>query len=221
MSITVKVTSDFICPWCHIGAARLFNAIKTLPAEVEVAVQFLPFELNPGMPKEGIDRKLYRTRKFGSWERSLELDAHTIAVSESDGVVFNYERITRTANTFDAHRLSWLAAREGNQRAVAEGIFEAYFCQGRDIGDRAILAGIAAEAGLDRETVSTFLEGSDGADQVRDLEAAAYRRNVQGVPQFDIGGTILNGAQPSEALRRTMIGVYRLGQMAKSLGGAL
>jgi predicted DsbA family dithiol-disulfide isomerase len=219
MTIAVKVTSDFICPWCHIGAARLFGAIETLPTEVEVALEFLPFELNPGMPKEGIDRKLYRTRKFGSWERSLELDARTVAVSEADGVIFNYERMTRTANTFDAHRLSWFAAREGMQRTVAEGILRGYFCQGRDIGDRETLADIAAEAGLDRARVSAFLESSDGADEVRDLEATAYRKNIQGVPQFDIDGTILNGAQSSDALRRTIVGVHRLGQMTKSLGG--
>jgi predicted DsbA family dithiol-disulfide isomerase len=208
MSVTVKVTSDFICPWCHIGKARLKRAIETLPSEIEISVEFLPFELNPGMPKGGIDRKTYRTRKFGSWERSLAMDAHTVAVSAEDGVEFHYDLMTRTANTFDAHRLSWFAAREGLQAAVVDGILKAYFVQGRDIGNEEVLSELAVDAGLERDCVAALLAGDDGTEEVRTLEAAAYRNNIHGVPHFDIEGAIVHGAQAAENLRRAILGVH-------------
>jgi len=205
MSVAVKMTSDFICPWCLIGEARLRGAIKALPDGIDVEVAWLPFELNPTMPKEGIARKLYRTRKFGSWERSQVLDAQTIAVSKADGVVIDYDRITKTPNSFAAHRLSWLAAREGMQRAVVEGLLKGYFAEGRDIGDWETLIEIAGEAGLERGAVRQFLHGEEGASDVRALEASAVGAGIQGVPHFDIEGTIIRGAQSADALQRDLV----------------
>lgn len=205
MPITVKMTSDFICPWCLIGEKRLFQAIEELPEGIEVEVEWLPFELNPDMQKEGMDRKVYRSLKFGSWERSRALDAHTVAAGKADGISFDYDSIARTPNTFAAHRVSWLAAREGRQRAVVEGLLNGYFTQGRDIGDPKVLSEIAGEAGLDKETVRQFLNDEDGAQAVRALEASSYKSGVQGVPHFDIDGTIVTGAQRVEFLRRTLL----------------
>jgi len=219
MPIAIKVISDFICPWCYIGALRLARAIETLRGGIDVSVEWLSYELNPDMPKEGMERRLYRERKFGSWERSLAMDANTKAAGAEDGAVFNYERMTRTANSFEAHRLSWLAAREGTQRAVVEGILKAYFAEGRDIGDRTVLSAIAGEAGMDRDAVRAFLDGQDGTEAVRALEASAYRKGVQGVPHFDIGGLSVSGAQSADVLRRAITHVHARKAMAASSGG--
>lgn len=190
MSITVKMTSDFICPWCLIGESRLFKAINALPEKIEVDVQWLPFELNPDMQKEGMNRKVYRSIKFGSWEKSQALDAHTVAAGKAEGVNFDYDSINVTPNSFAAHRLSWLAAREGRQRKVVEGILQGYFSEGRNIGDLEVLAGIAEDAGLDREMARQFLESEEGTEAVRALEASTQAKAVQGVPHFDIKGKI-------------------------------
>ena len=208
MPITVTMTSDFICPWCLIGERRLFQAIDALPEGIEVAVEWLPFQLNPDMPKDGMDRRAYRSTKFGSWERSQALDAQTVAAATADGIAFDYDRITRTPNTFAAHQVSWLAAREGRQRQLIDGVLNGYFSHGRDIGDPRVLIEIAAESGLDRGRVRRFLDNQDGAEAVRILEASAYASGVQGVPHFDIEGTVVAGAQRPEILRRALVDAH-------------
>ena len=205
MSVTVTMTSDFICPWCLIGEQRLFEAIDSLPPGLEVQVDWLPFELNPQMRKDGMDRKLYRSQKFGSWARSQELDAYTVAAGKREGIAFDYDRMTRTPNTFAAHRLTWLAAREGRQRDVVEGILRGYFTEGRDIGDLDTLAQMAGEAGLDRERVSAFLASNEGEVEVRTLIDGALARSVAGVPHFDIDGSVVTGAQRPETLRHAIL----------------
>src|SRR3954447_18065776 len=139
MALHVDVISDVICPWCFIGKRRLEKAVAAVESQHEVRVRWLPFQLNPTMPKEGISRREYRTRKFGSWERSLELDARVVAVGEAEGIQFAFDRIERTPNTLDAHRLIWLADEEGVQDAVVEALFRAYFTEGRDISERQAL----------------------------------------------------------------------------------
>lgn len=208
MSISVKMTSDFICPWCLIGESRLFKAIETLPEGIEVDVQWLPFELNPDMQKQGINRKAYRSLKFGSWEKSQALDAHTVAVGKAEGISFDYDRMEVTPNTLAAHRLSWLAAQEGRQREVVEGLLRAYFSKGRNIGDHDVLVEIACEAGLDEKKVRLFLESNDGTASVRSLEASSQAKAVQGVPHFDIEGIIVTGAQRPEKLRQAILDAH-------------
>jgi predicted DsbA family dithiol-disulfide isomerase len=205
MQIQISVTSDFVCPWCYIGEKRLAHALERLPTGIDVQLQWLPFELNPDMPPEGMDRRSYRSRKFGSWERSQAMDAQTVLAGRDDGATFDYEAIKRTPNTLLAHRVSWLAQREGKQRAFVEAAFRAYFAHGRDIGSEGILADIASEIGVDRDAVAAFLSSDDGAESVRALERTALERGVQGVPYFDIGGTTIVGAQPAEAILQTVI----------------
>lgn len=207
MSIPITVTSDFICPWCLIGERRLAKGLEGLPETADIQVRWQPFELNPDMPHEGMDRRTYRSQKFGSWERSQMLDARTVAAARDDDIVFAYDRIGRTPNTFAAHRLAWLAAREDRQDAVVRALFESYFLHGRDIGDLEVLVEIAREAGLDPVRVRSFLMSDDAAADVRALEAEARLRGIQGVPHFDIDGTIVIGAQPAELLRQTILDV--------------
>jgi predicted DsbA family dithiol-disulfide isomerase len=205
MRIQVSVTSDFICPWCYIGEKRLARAIESLPTGIEVQLQWLPFELNPDMPPEGMDRRTYLSRKFGSWERVQALQPQIVLAGRDDGAVFDYETIKRTPNTFLAHRVSWLAQRTGQQRAFVEAALQAYFVQGRDIGSKEVLAEIASESGLDAHAVAAFVSSDDGVESVRALERTALERGVQGVPYFDIGGTAIVGAQPAATVRQTII----------------
>lgn len=200
MGVTVKVTSDFVCPWCLIGERRLARAIGALEGEIDVTVEWLPFELNPAMPAEGMDRPTYRALKFGSVERGRMLDARTIEAAQGDGIAFAYDRILRTPNTFLAHRLMRLAARHDVASQLAGALFAAYFEQGRDIGDAQVLADIAADQGLDRARVAAFLSSDEGAGEVRAIERAQQAAGVDGVPFFDIGGLALAGAQPVPVL---------------------
>jgi predicted DsbA family dithiol-disulfide isomerase len=193
MPHTIDILSDVICPWCFIGKRRLEKAIAAQQHEVQV--RWLPFQLNPQMAKEGVSRREYRTKKFGSWERSQELDAKLVAVGETEGIHFAFDQIERTPNTLDAHRLIWLADKQGVQDAVVEALFKAYFTDGRDISKRQVLIDVVAEAGLARTKAEGVLNGDEGLE---DDQARRFR--VEGVPFFIVNGEImLSGAQQPEA----------------------
>ena len=146
-----------------------------------------------------MSRQEYREKKFGSAARVEEMDRRMIAVGKEEGIPFALDRIQKTPNTFDAHRLLWLAEREGVQDKVADGLFRAFFAEGRDIGDRAVLADLGAEAGLDRNAVTAFLQGDEGTKEVREEEQRARELGVDAVPTFIIGGKVLvSGAQNPE-----------------------
>jgi len=200
MTHAVDVFSDVICPWCYIGKRRLERAIATLERQHEVRVRWLPFQLNPQMPKDGINRREYRTRKFGSWERSLELDAKMVAVGEAEGIHFAFDRIERTPNTLDAHRLIWLADQQGVQDAVVEALFRAYFTEGRDISNWQTLLDVVGEAGLNQHRAEVALNSDDAMQAIREANEQARRFRADGVPFFIVNEQItLAGAQPPEA----------------------
>jgi predicted DsbA family dithiol-disulfide isomerase len=196
--ILVDVISDVICPWCFIGKRRLEMAIAAHDGQVKV--RWLPFQLNPQIPNEGVSRKKYRTRIFGSWERSLELDAGVVAAGQAEGIHFAFDRMEQTPNTLDAHRLIWLADKEGNQDAVVEALFVAYFTEGRDISNRQALIDVVAEAGLDRHQAEAVLNSDEGLEAIKEADGVARRFRVEGVPFFVINGRItLSGAQQPDA----------------------
>jgi len=199
MEVSVDVISDVICPWCYIGKRRLEKAV--VAADVQVSVRWHPFQLNPTMPKEGISRKEYRTRKFGSWERSMELDAKVVAVGESEGIHFTFDKIFRTPNTVDAHRLIWIADQHGFQDAVVEALFRTYFTEGQDVGNRETLVDVGAETGLDRQVVETMLGCEEGMGAIAKAREITQQYGVNGVPFFIINQKItLSGAQDSETI---------------------
>ena len=201
MDLRVDVYSDVVCPWCLVGKRRLEAAIGLLGDDARVNVTWRPFQLNPAMPREGIDRQEYRARKFGSLARSEALDAQLAAVGREVGLDFRFDRIARTPNTFDAHRLLWLARERGVQDAVSESLFRAYFVEGRDIGHHAVLADVVAGAGLDRDEVARVLAGNEGAAQVADEEAEGRALGIEGVPFFVINQAYgISGAQAPEYL---------------------
>jgi predicted DsbA family dithiol-disulfide isomerase len=196
----IEVVSDVVCPWCLIGKRRLEKAIALLSRE-DVQIRWRPFELNPDAPKEGYDRQAYRARKFGSKEYAQQLEARVAQAGAEDGIHFRFDRITRVPNTFDAHRLLWLAGPQGLQNALAENLFRAYFIDAQDVGDRKVLAGIGRQIGMDPAGVDELLGGDLGSDEVRADERQARARGVSGVPSFFIGGVpITSGAQHPELL---------------------
>lgn len=197
MNLSVDVISDVICPWCYIGKRRLEKAIAA--HGVPVKVRWLPFQLNPTMPKEGISRREYRTKKFGSWERSQELDAKVIAVGQDEGIQFAFDRIERTPNTLDAHRLIWLADKEGVQDSVVEGLFRAYFTDSRDISNQQTLIDVVAEAGLQRHTAEAVLNSDEVTEPIKEAGKLSQQHRVDGVPFFIVNDKItLSGAQQPE-----------------------
>ena len=146
-----------------------------------------------------MDRKEYREKKFGGPKAVEEMDKRMTAVGAAEGIPFALDKIRRSPNTFDSHRLLWLAGREGVQEKVAEAIFKAFFTEGRDIGDRAVLAEIGAAAGL--EGVAEFLESDRGSNEVREELQKGRSIGVDAVPTFIIGGKFMvSGAQSPEVL---------------------
>ena len=153
-------------------------------------------------PREGVERRTYRIKKFGCWERSLELDAQVGRAFAGEGLAFNSERMARTPNTFDAHRVIWLAGEKGVQDAVVEALFKAFFTDGRDLSDRATLAALAVEGGLEAKEVDGLLAGDRGSEEVRRWEQKGQSLGISGVPFFVINGKVaISGAQPPKMFR--------------------
>lgn len=194
---TIDVISDAICPWCWIGKAHLGAALAELKEDgLEFRVRWRPFQLNPDMPTEGVERDAYRAAKFGSLERSRELDANVAEAGRAAGLDFRFERMARTPNTVAAHRV--IRAAEGErQDAVVDRLFRAYFQEGCDIGDAATLAELAAEAGMDAAQVAAMLAGEEHRDLVLAEDMAARQAGINGVPSFLMDRHLLfSGAMP-------------------------
>ncbi|MDZ4879134.1 MAG: hypothetical protein CLLPBCKN_008572 [Chroococcidiopsis cubana SAG 39.79] len=195
VTLTIEITLDFICPWCLVVDKRLNRAIEQLKTPIEIKRLWYPFELNPTMPEAGMDRKTYRSNKFGSWEYSQALDAQTMQAAIGDGIEFRYDLMQVTPNTLKAHRLSWFAEQEGKATEMVERILNAYFTQGQDITNVETLAKLAKEVGLDADKVRAFLNSTEGIEEVKALEEQAASRNIRGVPSIKIGRETIVGAQ--------------------------
>ncbi|MBC8051066.1 MAG: DsbA family oxidoreductase [Chitinophagales bacterium] len=194
--LDVSVVSDAICPWCFIGKRRLEKAAILLAPRLRVKISWRPFQLNPDMPKTGVSRPDYRFRKFGSLDYSRWLDEQVAAAGATEGIAFRHDLMKRTPNTVDAHRLIWLAGREANQDAVVEALFRAYFLEGRDIGDTAVLADAGEAGGLLKRRVLTALAEGEGAVEVTREEAAFRAMGIGSVPTMIAqGAVIITGAE--------------------------
>jgi predicted DsbA family dithiol-disulfide isomerase len=197
--ISIDVISDVICPWCFLGKRRLDKAIGLLDG-ITVEVNWRPFFLDPTIPAEGMSRRTYLENKFGA-ERLKTLHDPILAAAKADGVPYAFDRITRTPNTMDAHRIIRWSHDGDKQDNVAERLFLAYFNEGLDIGDRAVLVRIAGDAGMDGAEVSARLENGTDVDAVNAEVERAYRMGVTGVPCFIFAQKQgMMGAQPAEVL---------------------
>jgi predicted DsbA family dithiol-disulfide isomerase len=198
-AISIDVISDVICPWCFLGKRRLDKAIGLL-GDIHVEVNWRPFFLDPTIPQEGISRRTYLENKFGS-ERLETIHDSILAAGKADGVPYAFDKITRTPNTMDAHRLIRWSHEAGKQHDVVEHLFMAYFNAGLDIGDRQVLLKIAGKAGMDVADISLMLQKDTDVDAVNAEVERAYRMGVTGVPCFIFAQKQgLMGAQPAEQL---------------------
>lgn len=198
ITIEIAITSDFICPWCLVAEARLNKAVKQLDTNIDIKRIWYPYELNPTMPEAAIERKAYRTGKFGSWEYSQQLDAQTIQATKGDGINFRYDLMQKTPNTLKAHRLTWFAASSDKATEMATGILNAYFTEGKDITDTETLAKLAADIGINEQEAKDFLHTDAGIQQIRELEKQAAISGIRSVPTIKIGEEIVVGGQSVE-----------------------
>ncbi|SJZ85952.1 Predicted dithiol-disulfide isomerase, DsbA family [Enhydrobacter aerosaccus] len=201
----IDVISDAICPWCYIGKRQLERALTLLEEEdkLRFGVMWHPYQLNPDMPAEGVDRATYRAAKFGGPERAQEIDQRITETAATVGLEFHLEKLTRTPNTVDAHRVIRFAAQQGLQDSVVEALFKAYFCEGADIGDRELLAAIGGTGGLDPDAVWKMLASDEGKREVLANDQMARNAGIQGVPSFALQGHILfSGAVPAEEMAK-------------------
>src|ERR1700720_1579633 len=185
------VVSDVICPWCFMAKRNLDKARQILGPKLQMEITWSAFELNPEMPKEGMDRYQYRSKKFGSWDYSQSLDAQVAKAGAFAGITFRHDLIARTPNTFNAHRLNWLAQEEGVQDAVVEALFRAYFTLGQDVGDINVLVAIATQSGIAKDRARAFVESTDGTDVVRRDAEMAIACGISAVPTFIFDGHVL------------------------------
>lgn len=208
MTLAIDVVSDVVCPWCFIGLRRLEEAIvlwSERHPDVPVTVSWHAFQLNPDLPRTGVDRKSYLEQKFGGPARAREIYARVEAAGREAGIAFDFDRIRVQPNTLQAHRLIAWASLHGRGTPLVEALFRAYFLEGRDFTDDATLAAAAAEAGLERTAALDFLASDELAGDVASDEAVARQIGVQGVPFFIFDRRLAaSGAQPAEALLSAM-----------------
>jgi predicted DsbA family dithiol-disulfide isomerase len=206
--LVVDVTSDLICPWCFVAKRRLEKASSILEKKLEV--RWHPFQLNPEMPVKGLDRRLYRSAKFGSWEQSQRLDAQVSSAGAEVGIRFRHDLMKRTPNTFRGHVLLAGALKEDlhTQNLVAERLFQAYFLNGEDVGDPATLLGVAREFGVAAISRVEDLDCPVLVSEVKIAERSAASAGIRGVPQISFQGTVVaNGTQQEELLADSILRV--------------
>jgi len=205
-ALTVDVVSDVVCPWCYIGKRRLESALATLatrdPGRV-AQIRWHPFQLNPGLPPDGVDRRAYVESKFGGPARAAQVYERVRAAGRTVDIPFAFEAISRQPNTQLAHRLiAWAqSAAAPDVGMLVERLFRAYFLEGRFIGDPAELVRIAAESGLDATAVRALLDSDRFAPEVRASNERAQAAGIDGVPFFVFDGKVaVGGAQEPDVL---------------------
>jgi predicted DsbA family dithiol-disulfide isomerase len=194
----IDIISDVVCPWCFIGKRRLEKALVMRP-DIETEITWRPFQLNPDMPAEGMARADYIATKFGDSGHSRRIHQTIAEAGATVGINFAFDKIKRSPNTRNAHRLVRYATKQGAGNDVVTRLFEGYFLQGCDVGDIATLAKIAAEAGLDEREARVFLSGDSERDEIVAEDRNARRLGVNAVPCFIFAGQYaISGAQEPE-----------------------
>ncbi len=201
-SLSIDVISDVMCPWCFIGQKNLERALEQV-SDIDVAIHWRPYQLDPTLPPEGKDRQTYLEEKFGSRERAQALYDRVREAGRDAGIDFKFDRIEKSPNTLDAHRvIRWAAsAGEGVQDKLVRRLFELYFLEGANIGSHAVLIQAARDSGMDSAVVETLLPTEADLQEVSQEVGIAQKMGVTGVPCFLLEGKYaLLGAQPPEAL---------------------
>jgi predicted DsbA family dithiol-disulfide isomerase len=204
--LKIDFVSDVSCPWCVIGLKSLETALTTLKGEVAVHLHFQPFELNPQLGPEGQDITEHIAQKYGSTPADIERNRENITARGADvGFEFNMQKRGRIYNTFDAHRLLHWAEAEGKQEALKNALFSAYFTEGRNPSDHAVLLDVAQKAGLDPKRAAEILESNEFAADVREREKFYADRGIRAVPSVIINDQhLIQGGQPAEVFERAL-----------------
>ncbi|NEY89009.1 DsbA family oxidoreductase [Tabrizicola oligotrophica] len=195
--IRLDIFSDPVCPWCYIGKANLDRALEAHP-DHPFRIEWHPFQLNPDMPREGVDKRAYLAARFGEAQLT-QVHLRLKEMSRAAGAEIDPDTPRRIPNTLDAHRLIHWAGLEGRQNAIVAGLFRAYWKEGRDIGNAGVLADIAGAAGMDRTVTARLLASEADADDIRARDEDARHKGVTSVPTFLIAQQyVVTGAQPPE-----------------------
>lgn len=201
-AISVDIISDVMCPWCYIGKRRFEKALEMKP-DIAVDIRWRPFQLDETIPKDGIDRQEYLSKKFGGSERARQMYQAVSEAGEMENIPFAFDKIKRSPNTVDAHRLIRWAVTPDLQDEMVERLFSLYFVEGGDLTDRAVLLKAAEEVGLDLEIVSDLMQSEADADLVSEEVQLARQMGVNGVPCFIVANkyAVMGAEQPEVIVR--------------------
>lgn len=196
--VKLDILSDPVCPWCYIGKTHLDRALAAAPLH-PFTIEWHPFQLNPDMPRAGMDRREYLETKFGGKANAVRVYANITAAAEAAGLNIDIGAIKRTPNTVDAHRLIHWAGIENKQGAMVDALFAAYFTEGRDIGDAEVLADLSDQIGMDASVVARLLASDTDIAEIQSRDEHSRRMGVNSVPTFIVAGRhAVPGAQPPE-----------------------
>ena len=197
--ILISLFSDPICPWCFIGKRRLETALSLRP-DINVRISWHAYQLNPLMPRIGMERTEYLNLKFGNLNNAEYLHKKLKAVGKNVGINFKFDRITYTPNTLIAHRLINYASLYNAQNIIVERLFNAYFTEGKNIGDQEILSELAIDSGLEQGDIYTYLNSENGTITIKSEDSYARQLGITGVPYFLLDKQFgISGAQEPEA----------------------
>tara|TARA_B100000780_G_scaffold32664_1_gene20573 strand:+ start:182 stop:799 length:618 start_codon:yes stop_codon:yes gene_type:complete len=194
----IKIFSDMICGWCFIGQTKLNRALKSFP-ETKFEIEHIPFQLNPDIPIEGIDRNEYLKIKFGGKEFAQPMYDRMTEEANKEGLNFNLNNIKKTPNTVFSHLLIKLAEQTNVHNEVKERIYHSYFIDGQNIGDKEILINIGKEFNIEKEMINNFFS-VDNIEKVNSFISIAKEKEINGVPFLEIGNNVISGAQSSADL---------------------
>ncbi len=202
--IRIDFVSDVSCPWCAVGLKSLQAALARVAPDIIPELHFQPFELNPGLPAQGVDFAAHMAQKYNPKDITRSQEA-LAARGAALGFHFNFEQRTRIYNTFDAHRLLHWADTQGHQLPLKLALFQACFTDGRDISDLGVLAQIAAGAGLDADRARRMLQSGEFTTEVREREQYYTSRGIHAVPSVIFNGRqLVQGGQPPEAFEQVL-----------------
>lgn len=200
--LSIDIVSDVMCPWCYIGQKNL-DAARQIASEVELDVQWRPYQLDPTLPPEGKDRQTYLNEKFGGEERATEIYQRVKDAGKASGIDFRFDLMKVSPNTLDAHRLiRWAGGIDAQtQDKLVRRLFEEFFLEGGNVGNHKVLIDAAIHAGMDGDLVKDLLAGDQDKQEIQNEIAKAQQMGVTGVPFFIIANKYaLSGAQPPEVL---------------------
>jgi predicted DsbA family dithiol-disulfide isomerase len=219
--IKIDIVSDINCPWCYVGEQRLNKALAELKDKYTFNVSFKPFELNAAIGPEGMDKAEYFKKNYGPQilDQLPAMNQRLTDTGKEAGIEFNFDKSSKVNNTFNGHRLIWLAGECGVQEKVAHALFYSYFTEGNDMNDTSLLKQIGIENGIPAERLENFFEGEEGKQQVREMEQWAQASGITGVPAFIINDQFLiSGAQPSDVFHQVFAQVAPTLQEIKTDG---